>query len=127
MVKSGYWLSPYYVPNTTGSTMRNITCLILIVTLWGGDYYFPHFTSEETDAEKKVAQGFTVAEPPLEIKPLLSRAHVYNLHVTLGWKSRDACSISGSGTTGYVTLGKLPNFPGSLFPYLYNARVTLNL
>lgn len=59
--------------------MYNATHVILTgTTLWGGNYYYSHFTSAKTEAEKKVTQGFIVKwqSQRLEIKPLLSRAHM---------------------------------------------------
>ena len=41
----------YYVPETNLSSLQVLTHFILTIP-WGGHYYYPHFTEEETEAQK---------------------------------------------------------------------------
>lgn len=107
--------------------MSNIHSVLTVTTLWSRSYYHPHVISEEMGGKKTPRVSWLVAEPPF--KALASRAQVHDLHATRShsWKSRGRCSTPCSVITSHMTLGKLPNFPGSLLPYLYNTRVTSDL
>lgn len=52
---------------------------------------------------------------------------MYNRHMALHWKSKDMYSTFKSVITNYMALGRLPNFPGSWFPYVHDVRLTLDL
>lgn len=71
--------------------------------------------------------AWLMQELPLETKPpMLQRPCV--LPLCGAWpevNTRVFCSQFHP--MDYVTLGTVPNLPGSLFPYLHNARVTLEL